>query len=92
MRTYVANLVGGALLSLTLVSSFTAFAQDEEWNCESEVIDWWRTLDWDLCRARGFESDWACYDVVKENCEEKNSGKKISRQFKTFTHCADWCR
>ncbi|MBI3016502.1 MAG: hypothetical protein HYY62_00660 [Deltaproteobacteria bacterium] len=74
------------LIGVMLLSSQLVFAQpgvDEEYDCETTVLNRSGTLDSSRCKNQ--EGRIACYEDVRQTCLEKNTRKKLLMNFRQFT-------
>lgn len=63
--------------------------ENEDWFCETKVENRSGTLDMSRCSSEKGGS-WACYEDVKETCQDRNSGRTMNRSYRQFTGvCTD---
>lgn len=56
---------------------------DEDWRCETTVENRSGTID--ISRCKDQPEKWACYEDIKESCEERNSGRTTNHSYRRFT-------
>jgi hypothetical protein len=78
--------LAGLLIAIGVQAAPT---RNEQWSCHDNVVARSGTADFTRCGNRSF-GQIACYELIKESCRERISGRESMRQYTRYTgRCAN---